>query len=104
MSPTLFNIYLEEIISNVFKCNGGIVIGGRMIKCIPFADDIVVTAESEPQLNDMHKISRVNIEKRKLTRIKLNELYQVKENIENIAVKIRTKVIEQVDLNTYGAS
>ena len=40
LSPTLFNIYLEELLKKCFLNKGGIVIGGRRIKCIKFADDM----------------------------------------------------------------
>ena len=38
LSPTLFNIYFEDLMKNYFLNTGGINIGGRRIKCIRFAD------------------------------------------------------------------
>ncbi|KAJ4443092.1 hypothetical protein ANN_04742 [Periplaneta americana] len=53
LSPTLFNIYLEDLVKNCFQNMGGVIVGGRRIKCIRFADDMGLSAEEEMILNDM---------------------------------------------------
>ena len=53
LSPTLFNIYLEDLMKNCFPNTGGVNIGGRRIKCIRFADDMALLAEDERMLNNM---------------------------------------------------
>ena len=40
LSPTFFNIYLEDLMKNYFLNTGGVNIGGRRIECIRFANDI----------------------------------------------------------------
>ena len=45
LSPTLFNIYLEELMTNCFLNMGGVNIGGRRIKCIRFTDGMALLAE-----------------------------------------------------------
>ena len=52
LSPTLFNIYLEDLM-NYFLNMGDVDIGRRRIKCIRFADDIVLPAEDERMLKNM---------------------------------------------------
>ncbi|KAJ4441272.1 hypothetical protein ANN_11126 [Periplaneta americana] len=49
LSPTLFNICLEELVKNM----EGVVVGGRRMKCIRFADDTALLAEEKMILRDM---------------------------------------------------
>ena len=50
-SPTLFNIFLEMIMTEVLELHdGGVSIGGRNITNLPFADDIDGLANSEHDL------------------------------------------------------
>ena len=51
--PTLFNIYLEDLMKNCFLNTGGVNIGGRRIKCIRFAEDMALLAEDERMLKNM---------------------------------------------------
>ena len=52
LSPTLFNIYLEDLI-NCFPEHGGCKHRGRRIKCIRFADDMALLVEDETMLKNM---------------------------------------------------
>jgi len=48
LSPSLFNLYVEETLKEVRKENiGGIKVNGMLVQMLRFADDIVVIAESE---------------------------------------------------------
>jgi len=49
MSPSLFNVYIEQAIRDI-KQKVGIVIGGILISMIQFADDIILLAASENHL------------------------------------------------------
>ena len=50
LSPTLFNIFLERIMSEALDDHeGSVSIGGRLITSFRFADDIVVNAEEEEE-------------------------------------------------------
>ena len=51
--PTLFNIYLEDLMKNCFLNTGGVNIEGRRIECIRFADDMALLAEDERMLKNM---------------------------------------------------
>ncbi|KAJ4442049.1 hypothetical protein ANN_11915 [Periplaneta americana] len=53
LSPTLFNIYLEDLVKNCFQNMGGVIVGGRRLKCTRFADDMALLAEEEVILRDM---------------------------------------------------
>ncbi|KAJ4446534.1 hypothetical protein ANN_13230 [Periplaneta americana] len=53
LSPILFNIYLEDLVKKGFQNMGGVKVGGRRIKSIRFADDMVLLTEEEMILNDM---------------------------------------------------
>ena len=51
LSPTLFNINLERILSDALEVHDGKVsIGGRIITNLRFADDTDALAEEEQQL------------------------------------------------------
>ena len=51
LSPTLFNIFLERIMSDALEEHDGqISIGGRNITNLRFADDIDILAEEEQEL------------------------------------------------------
>ena len=50
LSPTLFNIFIERIMSDALDDHeGSVSIGGRFITNFRFADDIVVNAEEEEE-------------------------------------------------------
>ena len=50
LSPTLFNIFLERIMSDALKeYDGKVIIGGRNITNLRFADDIDALAEEEQE-------------------------------------------------------
>ena len=53
LSPTLFNVYLEDLMKNGFLTTGGVNIVGRRIKCVIFADDMALLAEDERMLKNM---------------------------------------------------
>ena len=53
LSPTLFNIYLEDLMKNCFPNTGGVNIAGRRIKCIRFVDGMALLAEDERMLKNM---------------------------------------------------
>lgn len=69
LSPTLFNIALEETLQKVNNSNGGIHIGKRF-NVLAFADDIVVIAET---LNDIKEITKILIQETDIVGLKINE-------------------------------
>ena len=55
MSPCLFNFYAEYIIRNagLDEAQGGIMIAGRNINNLRYADDTTLMAESEEELKSL---------------------------------------------------
>ena len=46
MSPTLFSIYVNDLISEINNANMGVKCGNTMLSCLFYADDIVMLSES----------------------------------------------------------
>jgi retron-type reverse transcriptase len=93
MSPTLFNMYEEEMLNEWFEEQEGSNMGGRKISCVRFADDMVIIEENEEKLQEM--IARleekceeygmkVNVKKTKVLRIGDKERVKVKASGERI--------------------
>ena len=54
LSPLLFAIYISELDNRLEKnCLGGLVIGGKKVFCLAFADDLILMAKSPSELKDM---------------------------------------------------
>src|SRR6266576_1795586 len=92
LSPTLFNMYEEEMI-NEFLENEGSNIGGRKISCVRFADDMVLIDESKEKMQKMlNRLERkcreygmkINVGKTKVMRIGDKEGVKLKVNGKNI--------------------
>ena len=56
VSPTLFNIYIEELFVRIRKLGVGAKIGNERIGSLGYADDIVLMAESEEDMDRLLKI------------------------------------------------
>ena len=69
--PCLFNLYAEYIIRNagLEEAQAGIKIAGRNINNLRYADDIILTAESEEELKSL--LIKVKVESEKVG-LKLN--------------------------------
>ena len=66
LSPCLFNLYAEYIMSNtgLEEAQAGIKIAGRNINNLRYADDTTLMAESEEELNSL--LMKVKEESEKL--------------------------------------
>ena len=53
LSPTLFGIFVNDVVTDVNKLNVGLDISGRQISILLYADDIVLLSESEDGLQTM---------------------------------------------------
>ena len=71
MSPCLFNLYAEHIMSNarLDEAQSGIKIGGRNSNNLRYADDTTLMAESEEELKSL--LMKVKVESEKVD-LKLN--------------------------------
>ena len=56
MSPTLFNIYIEELFVRIRKAGVGVTIGNDKLGCIGYADDVILMAEKS---EDMDRILQI---------------------------------------------
>ncbi|CAF0803697.1 unnamed protein product, partial [Brachionus calyciflorus] len=56
LSPLLFAIYVEELIELLEELKIGVDVLNVLINCILFADDILILANSEDELNELLKI------------------------------------------------
>ena len=67
LSPCLFNLYAEYIMSNsgLEEAQAGIKIAGRNINNLRYADDTTLTAESEEELKSF--LMKVKEEREKLS-------------------------------------
>lgn len=53
LSPVLFNIYLNDLIQEIKDMGLGVTVNGEKVSILGYADDIVLMAESEEDLQDM---------------------------------------------------
>ena len=59
LSPTLFSLYLNDLAVAIKNMNSGVYVGGKNISILLYADDIVLLAPTENELQKM--LSYVNI-------------------------------------------
>ncbi|KAJ4447581.1 hypothetical protein ANN_09588 [Periplaneta americana] len=102
LSLTLFNIYLEDLVKNCFQDIGGVIVGGRKIKCTRFADDMVFLAEEEMilrvmllELNDNCEQYGMNINPNK------TKTMVIRRKIKKVNLRIRNEAVDQVDSFRY---
>lgn len=107
LSPYLFNIFIEEVISKFKQKTKGIKVNGQEIHCIRFADDIALTADSEKELSKMMRVlsSMLQEANLKLNTSKTKVLVVNKSN-ENIQmnIKINGETIQQCSQFCYLGS
>ena len=88
LSPTLFNIFINDLINDVNSLDLGVPIGNRKLTILLYADDVVLLADTEPELQAiLNKVSEWG----KKWRIKFN-------NSKSKIVHFRPK---SVPLTTY---
>lgn len=56
LSPTLFALYINDLATEIKSLNKGIEIGNTVISTLLYADDIVLIADSENDLQEMLKV------------------------------------------------
>ena len=56
MSPTQFNIYIEELITRIRKAEIGGTMGNTKWGCLGYTDDIVLITENKEDMNRMLQI------------------------------------------------
>ena len=53
LSPTLFNLFINDLITDIKSECIGVDIGVAIVHCLMYADDLALIAESEKDLQDM---------------------------------------------------
>jgi len=113
LSPALFNVLIEKAI-NVIKLyleqeGIGVKIGGVLITMLRFADDIVVLATSEEDLQAALNVMNImNITFKeyslKINAAKTKALVRYKKNIPSINISLENEEIIQVDnFKSFGS-
>lgn len=111
LSPTLFNLFLERIMTDALEnYQGGVKCAGRRVTDLRYADDIDLMAESEEGIQELTK--RLEEASRKYGMEISTEKSKVmvvgkRENIDNhqhIKVSVDSKELEQVQSFTYLGS
>ena len=57
ISPTLFNIYIEELIARIRLSGKGVKVGDRRLGCLAYADDIVLMAERKEDMEELLQVA-----------------------------------------------
>lgn len=56
LSPTLFNIFINDLISDIKNGSAGVKCGDNLVHCLLYADDLVMFSETENDLQTMLNI------------------------------------------------
>ena len=110
LSPSLFNVYVEQAIRDIKQKleekRIGVIIGGILISMIRFADDIVLLATSENKLQtaliDMDNIFLTF--KLNINAAKTKVMVCSRQNEPNVNISLRENRIEQVNQFKYLGS
>ena len=55
ISPTLFNLYIEELIVRIRKSEKGVKVRDKRLGCLAYADDVVLMAENKEDMEQLMK-------------------------------------------------
>ena len=102
LSPSLFNLYTEYIFREIDQMSG-LKINGETINNLRYADDTVLLAENEDDLQNL--VSTIEIQSEKfglLMNVKKTKAMVISKNeAAKVTIKVNDKIIEQVDQFTY---
>ncbi|KAL4152683.1 hypothetical protein QTP88_000516 [Uroleucon formosanum] len=110
LSPALFNVFIEKAINFIkhwLEQKGiGVKIGGVLITMLRFADDIVVLATSEEDLQAALNVMNFTFKEYslKINSAKTKTLVCYKKNVPSINITLENKEIIQVDHFKYLGS
>ena len=57
--PTLFNLYIEELIARIRFSGRGVKVGDGRLGCLAYADDIVLMAESKEDMEELLRVASI---------------------------------------------
>ncbi|XP_053380371.1 uncharacterized protein LOC128548876 [Mercenaria mercenaria] len=105
LSPILFNLYINDLITAIKDLNIGIEIGNEKISILLYADDVALLAESPEDLQNMldtvniwcnNNNMLVNCDKSNIVHFRPN-----KKAVTNFVFKMRTDSLKVVSKYTY---
>lgn len=105
ISPYLFNIYIEKAINESKECCTGVMLNGRRVQMLRFADDIAVLAPDEfnlkRSLETMNEVfERFNIK----INMKKTEILVCTKEREEVNIQINNEKIKQINTFKYLGS
>jgi hypothetical protein len=103
MSPVLFSLYSENILRDIENI-GGIVVEGRNINNVRFADDTVFLAETEKELQEILDVGVSGSEEKGLdlnSKKTISVVFTRKTNIPQCQLQVKGEKIKQEDRFIY---
>lgn len=106
LSPYLFNIYIEQAIKECKECCTGILLSGRRIQMLRFADDIAIVAPDEWNLRrSLECMDEVMREKYHMNiNMKKTEVMMCSKETEQVNIRIRENNLKQTKAFKYLGS
>lgn len=107
LSPTLFNVLMDDIIKEVKKKTRKLQAGYRKLEVLrigecAFADDLTILARNEEDMQYNMEIWKTELEKQGLKiNIEKTKVMSVGEKGSNILIKLNGSIIEQTDSYRY---
>ena len=104
LSPTLFSVYVNELLDNMQNSGYGCSIGDKFVGCVSYADDIIILCASLYGLKQMIKICesyaleyqiKFNGNKSKLM------IFSRDKSIVQVEIKVFNEVVEIVESMNY---
>ena len=100
ISPKLFTAALQEVFRNIDLCETGIMIDGKELTDLRFADDIAFIADNITSLND--QLNRLHHENKKIgLMIHKGKTQYMSNRTEREAIQIDGAIIEKVEEYKY---
>ena len=66
LSPLLFKLYIDNVLNDICNSDIGCKFGILCMNILAYADDLVILANSQSQLNQLYKILEIRMRERKL--------------------------------------
>uniref|UniRef100_A0A8D8R4I6 Craniofacial development protein 2 n=1 Tax=Cacopsylla melanoneura TaxID=428564 RepID=A0A8D8R4I6_9HEMI len=105
ISPYLFNIYIEKAINESKECCTGVMLSGRRVQMLRFADDIAVLAPDEFNLKRSLETMNEVFEKYKMKiNMKKTEILVCTKDSEEINIQVNNETIKQINTFKYLGS
>ena len=105
VSPTLFGIYINDLVHDLKNTGCGISVDNEKIQCLLYADDIALIGDSEEDLQNLLDCvytwckkwrMRINIKKSKVVHFRTKSVNQTQLNF-----KFGTEILDKVDKYKY---